>query len=80
MIKIYDFNNYLDSGLVYGGHAGDKLGIVYNNQEYLVKFPSSTGYLEKVSSVEGKESKFMNQSRGVTLVALIVTIVVLINW
>jgi len=49
MIKIYDFSNCLDSGLVYGGHAGDKLGIVFNKKEYLVKFPGSTEHLEKVS-------------------------------
>ena len=49
MINIYNFNNCLDSGLVYGGHAGDKLGIIFNGKEYLVKFPGSTEYLEKVS-------------------------------
>lgn len=42
MIKLNDFNNCLDSGLVYGGHAGDKLGIIYNGKEHLVKFPGST--------------------------------------
>ena len=42
MIHIYDFNNNKDSGRKYGGMAGAKLGIIFNNENWILKFPKST--------------------------------------
>ena len=39
---ITDFSNYADSGILYGGHAGDKDGVIYNNENWILKYPKST--------------------------------------
>lgn len=41
-MKIYDFNNCKENGLRYGGHAGNKLGIIIDNENWFLKFPKST--------------------------------------
>lgn len=42
MIDIIDFNNCEKSRRSYGGRAGLKTGIIYNNQNYMIKFPKNT--------------------------------------
>lgn len=37
-MKIVDFNNAQESGLLYGGQSGLKLGITFNNENWLLKF------------------------------------------
>ncbi len=39
---IFDFNNLVSSAVRYGGHAGSKLGVVINGENWLLKFPKST--------------------------------------
>ena len=40
MIK--NFNNLKESGICYGGHAGNKLGVVIDGENWLLKFSKST--------------------------------------
>ena len=40
MIK--NFNNLKESGIRYGGHAGNKLGVVIDGENWFLKFPKST--------------------------------------
>lgn len=42
MIEIYNLDNVVESGRKYGGMAGAKLGIILNNENWIVKFPKST--------------------------------------
>ena len=42
MIKIENFNNSLASEVSYGGHSGSKKGIIFNNENWLLKYPKST--------------------------------------
>ncbi len=48
MIDILNLNNYVKSRISYGGHGGDKLGIIYNNENWFIKYPKSTKSLENV--------------------------------
>ena len=48
MIKIYDLNNLIESGRKYGGMAGAKLGIIFNNTNWIIKFPKSTKGLNTI--------------------------------
>ena len=49
MIKLYNFDLYLDSGISYGGHSGSKKGILIDGEKWMLKFPKST----KSMDVEG---------------------------
>ena len=49
MIDILNLNNCVESSLSYGGHGGDKLGIIYNNEKWFIKYPKSTKSLENVT-------------------------------
>lgn len=42
MIDIIDFDNCTENGRMYGGKAGSKLGIIYNGENWILKFPKST--------------------------------------
>lgn len=42
MMQIYNFNNVIASGRKYGGMAGAKLGIIFNDENWIIKFPKST--------------------------------------
>lgn len=37
-----DFNNLKESGIRYGGNAGNKLGVIINDENWFLKFPKST--------------------------------------
>ena len=39
---IYDFNDLKENGMMYGGHAGNKLGVFINGENWFLKFPQST--------------------------------------
>lgn len=41
-MKLYDFTDVKLSNRVYGGLSGTKLGIIFNNDYWLLKFPRST--------------------------------------
>lgn len=41
MIEMIDFSNYEQNMRVYGGAAGRKLGLVVNDENYLIKFPGN---------------------------------------
>ena len=49
MIKIINLDNSIESNIPYGGHAGSKKGIIYNNENWFIKFPKSTKSMEKVA-------------------------------
>ena len=53
MIKIIDFSNYPLSSrdLSYGGRAGEKRGIIYNNEFWFLKFPKNTIGMNKVEGL-----------------------------
>ena len=42
MIKIFDFNSMMPSGISYGGHGGSKRGIILDNERWFLKYPKST--------------------------------------
>lgn len=46
---IVDFNHVKESGIRYSGNAGNKLGIIYNNENWFLKFPRSTRGLTRVN-------------------------------
>ncbi len=46
-MKIKDFNNCTENMLTYGGHAGAKLGIIIDGENWFLKFPKSTRTLRK---------------------------------
>lgn len=41
-MNIVDFNNCKENNKAYGGMAGSKLGIIYQDEDWLLKFPKST--------------------------------------
>lgn len=43
-----DFTNMPQSNLLYGGNAGLKRGIIWNNKQWLIKFPQETASFENV--------------------------------
>lgn len=47
-MKIYDFNNVELSGRMYGGLSGSKLGIILDNEYWILKFPKNTKYFDNV--------------------------------
>ena len=49
MIKIFDFNNCEVTNKGYGGHSGSKKAILFQGENYLLKYPKST----KSMDVEG---------------------------
>lgn len=53
MIEIIDFTNYPLSSrnLEYGGRAGEKKGIIYNDEFWFLKFPKSTIGMRKVNGL-----------------------------
>ena len=46
---IKNFDNVEESYFNYGGNAGTKLGIIYNDEYYMMKFPKNTKSMNKVS-------------------------------
>lgn len=48
MTDIIDFNNCIENDQDYGGNAGRKLGIIYNDQNWILKFPNSTAGFRNV--------------------------------
>lgn len=42
MIKLENFNDCIPSGITYGGHSGSKMGIIYQNDKWFLKYPKST--------------------------------------
>ena len=46
MIKIYDFNSLVYSGISYGGHGGSKKGIIIDDEKWFLKYPKSTRSME----------------------------------
>lgn len=47
-MKIYDFNNCQSNNNTYGGMAGSKLGIYFNDENWLLKFPKNTKSMNEV--------------------------------
>lgn len=47
-MKIVDFNSVKESGLFYGGQSGLKLGIVYNDENWLLKFSKNIRDFKRV--------------------------------
>lgn len=47
-MKVVDFNNVEESGLFYGGQSGLKLGIIYNNENWLLKFSKNIRDFKRV--------------------------------
>lgn len=47
-MNIIDFNDCKMNGKLYGGMAGSKLGITYQNEDWLLKFPKSTKSMRNV--------------------------------
>lgn len=47
-MKIYDFNNVELSGRMYGGLSGSKLGIILDNEYWILKFPKNTKNFDNV--------------------------------
>ena len=54
MIEIYDFNNnpYSYKNGSYGGAAGSKDGIIFNNESWMLKFPKS------LSEMQGENASY----------------------
>lgn len=42
-----NFNDLKENGIRYGGHAGNKLGVIINNENWFLKFPQSTRNLTR---------------------------------
>ena len=53
MINIVDFTSYplSNRNLEYAGRAGEKRGIIYNNELWILKFPKNTIGMKKVSGL-----------------------------
>ncbi len=53
MIKLIDFTNceLSSRNLQYGGRAGEKRGVIYNNDFWFLKFPKNTIGMKKVDSL-----------------------------
>ncbi len=47
-MNIVDFSNCIENDRSYGGNAGEKLGVIYQNENWLLKFPKSTKYFDNV--------------------------------
>lgn len=47
-MKVVDFNHVEESGLFYGGQSGLKLGIIYNNENWLLKFSKNIRDFKRV--------------------------------
>lgn len=47
-MKIYDFNDVTLSGRMYGGLSGLKLGIILDNEYWILKFPKNTKNFDNV--------------------------------
>lgn len=47
-MKIYDFNDVKLSGRMYGGLSGSKLGIILDNENWIIKFPKNTKNFDNV--------------------------------
>ena len=47
-MEIYDFNNVELSCRMYGGLSGSKLGIILDNEYWILKFPKNTKYFDNV--------------------------------
>ena len=47
-MKIYDFNDVKLSGRMYGGLSGSKLGIILDNENWIIKFPKNTRNFDNV--------------------------------
>lgn len=47
-MKIVDFNSVKESGLFYGGQSGLKLGIIYNDENWLLKFSKNIRDFKRV--------------------------------
>lgn len=45
-MKIHNFNNLKENNFTYGGHAGQKLGVIIDNENWFLKFPKSTKSFE----------------------------------
>lgn len=44
---LIDFNDCIENNKAYGGMAGSKLGIIYQNEDWLLKFPKTTKGMRK---------------------------------
>lgn len=53
MIELIDFSKceFSSRNLEYGGRAGEKRGIIFNNDFYILKFPKSTEGMKKVEGI-----------------------------
>ena len=53
MIKLYDFTKYELSSrnLEYGGRAGEKKGIIFNNENWFLKFPKNASNMKGVKGM-----------------------------
>ena len=53
MIEMFDFTNceLSSRNLEYGGRAGEKKGIIYNNDFWFLKFPKNTLGMDKVKGL-----------------------------
>lgn len=40
-MKIYEFDDIKESGRLYGGAAGQKLGVILDNEAWIIKFPQN---------------------------------------
>ena len=49
MIKIENFDNLEISGILYGGHSGSKIGVLIDNEKWLLKYPKSTKSMDNVN-------------------------------
>lgn len=47
-MDVIDFNNCLENYKAYGGMAGSKLGILYHDEDWILKFPKTTKGMKKV--------------------------------
>lgn len=47
-MDVIDFNDCLENYKAYGGMAGSKLGILYHDEDWILKFPKTTKGMKKV--------------------------------
>lgn len=47
-MNIINFNDCLENNKAYGGMAGSKLGIIYQNEDWILKFPKGTKSMRNV--------------------------------
>lgn len=48
MNKLINIDNLLETNKTFGGNAGAKIGVIFNNEEYIVKYPKNIKNLNKV--------------------------------